>query len=146
MSFQNADPHWRGAVALPATRPAPAAGRVARGRQAHVAGGLAEDAVARCLQTAGLTILARRWRGKAGEIDLICRDGACLVFVEVKQAATHATAAERLGRRQMDRICAAATEYCAALPGGCDREMRLDVALVDALGRVEHLVNAFTEA
>lgn len=120
--------------------------RRTRGRLAQLSGVLAEDTVARHLEALGLTVLARRWRGTVGEIDLICRDGDCLVFVEVKQAATHADAAQRLGRNQMDRICAAACEYCVAKAGGMDREMRFDVALVDALGRVELLINAFAEA
>lgn len=128
-----------------ATRPVPPV-RHMRGRLAQLSGVLAEDMVARHLEALGLTVLARRWRGTVGEIDLICRDGDCLVFVEVKQAATHADAAQRLGRNQMDRICAAACEYCVAKAGGMDREMRFDVALVDALGRVELLINAFAEA
>lgn len=126
-------------------RPAPPLRRM-RGRLAQLSGLLAEDVVARHLEAAGLRVLVRRWRGTAGEIDLICGDGDCLVFVEVKQAATHADAAQRLGRNQMDRICAAACEYCATKPDGLDREMRFDVALVDALGRVDLLVNAFAEA
>lgn len=126
-------------------RPAPRI-RQARGRLAHLSGAMAEDAVSRRLVAAGLHVLARRWRGAAGEIDMICKDGECLVFVEVKQGRTLAEAGQRLGRRQMDRICAAANEYCADLPDGALTEMRFDVALVDALGQVEILQNAFAEA
>jgi putative endonuclease len=35
------------------------------------------------LRAAGLTILATNWRCPAGELDIIARDGATLVFVEV---------------------------------------------------------------
>ena len=34
--------------------------------------------------TAGLSILDRNWRCAHGEIDLVARDGDCLVFCEVK--------------------------------------------------------------
>lgn len=113
---------------------------------ANRGGALAEDAVARLLVRAGATVLARRWRGTAGEIDLVCRIGSCVVFVEVKSARHHAEAAGRLDRRQMDRICRTACEFCAKLPSGQATEMRFDVALVDGMGRVELLENAFCEA
>jgi putative endonuclease len=44
----------------------------------------AERAAAEFLQEAGLAVLERNVRFAHGEIDLICRDGAVLVFVEVK--------------------------------------------------------------
>jgi len=51
--------------------------RQARGREA-------EDAAARFLERAGLAIVERNVRFRAGELDLVCRDGARWVFVEVK--------------------------------------------------------------
>lgn len=120
--------------------------RARAGRQAWHSGCMAEDQIASRYRVAGCDILARRWRGKAGEIDLIVREGSTIVFVEVKASATHGCAAERLGRRQMDRICQAACEYCSRLPDGQATEMRFDAALVDSLGRVEILRNAFGEA
>ncbi|MGH7353942.1 MAG: YraN family protein [Candidatus Rokuibacteriota bacterium] len=44
----------------------------------------AEDAAARALERAGLTVVERNVRFRAGELDLVCRDGAAWVFVEVK--------------------------------------------------------------
>ncbi|SNT74351.1 YraN family protein [Paracoccus seriniphilus] len=117
--------------------------RQRRGRLANLSGAMAEDLVADRLQAQGMELLHRRWRGASGEVDLIARDGACMVFVEVKQARSHDVAAQRLNRAQMDRICNAAIEYCAALPSGMDSEMRFDAALVDAMGRVEIIRNAF---
>lgn len=117
-----------------------------RGMVANLSGAMAEDAVATLYQAAGYQVLARRWRGQAGEIDLICQLGDCTVFVEVKSAGTHLQAAERLQRRQMDRICLAACEYSADLSAGLASEMRFDAALVDLLGRVEIIENAFGEA
>lgn len=113
------------------------------GKLSYLAGHSAEDAVARRYAGAGLPIAAIRWRGSAGEIDLVVRDGAGLVFVEVKKSRSHARAAESLGRRQMDRIYAAASEYLAGEPEGQMTDVRFDVALVDGAGRIEVIENAF---
>ena len=54
-------------------------------RAAHLKLGRQGEAFAcRLLQTKGYDILARNWRIKAGELDIVARDGAMLVFVEVK--------------------------------------------------------------
>ncbi len=53
---------------------------------AHLArGAAAEQLAARYLQVRGLKILARNLRCKAGELDLVCLDGAVLAIVEVRQ-------------------------------------------------------------
>jgi putative endonuclease len=44
----------------------------------------AEEAAARWLTGAGLIVVARNVRFPEGEIDLVCREGDCWVFVEVK--------------------------------------------------------------
>jgi putative endonuclease len=112
-----------------------------RGARAYLSGLAAEEGVTRHYGRRG-HVLARRWRGTGGEIDVIARDGEDTVFVEVKSSSTHARAAEALGRRQTRRIFAAATEYMATLPDGLASCVRFDVALVDALGRIEVIENA----
>lgn len=67
----------------------------------------------------------------APEIDLILRDGAALIFVEVKQSRSFARAAESLSARQMQRIYRSAEEFLAGEPAGSLTEVRFDVALVD---------------
>ncbi|MBI3228698.1 MAG: YraN family protein [Burkholderiales bacterium] len=47
-----------------------------------------EDAALAYLQQRGLVLLERNFRCKAGEIDLIMRDGAQLIFVEVRLRAS----------------------------------------------------------
>ncbi|MCB2136295.1 MAG: YraN family protein [Rhodobacteraceae bacterium] len=107
-------------------------------------GGLAaEEQVADHYRRLGMTIAARRWRGRCGEIDLIARDGAAVVCVEVKRAATHAAAAERVSAHQRARICAAASEFIAFEPAGQDTDLRFNVALVDGAGHIEVIENAF---
>lgn len=54
------------------------------GRAGQGAGAQAEALAASFLQGQGLEILARNVRYPGGELDLICRDGAALVFVEVR--------------------------------------------------------------
>lgn len=113
------------------------------GLVSYRAGMAAEDAVARHYIDSGHVLAASRWRGASGEIDLVMREGASVVFVEVKKAATHAEAALRLTSRQMGRIYASAAEFLAGEPDGQATESRFDVALVDSYGRIEVLENAF---
>ena len=113
------------------------------GAVSYHAGRVAEDQVAAQYQARGLTIAARRWRGSAGEIDLILRDGPVLIFVEVKKAETLEDAAWRLGPTQIGRICGAASEFVAGEPHGQDTEMRFDLARVAGQGALRIIENAF---
>jgi putative endonuclease len=90
----------------------------------------------------GVRIIARRWRGRSGEIDLVCAEGTTTVFVEVKRAENFAAAAHSLLPPQIARIFAAASEFAASLPAGQDSDMRFDVALVDGTGQIEIIENA----
>lgn len=131
---------------IDAARPVPRGSvqaRVARGVAAHASGHAAERLVADRYADRGCAILERCWRSPAGEVDLVLRDGAAVVFVEVKKAETHDLAAQRISRRQMDRICQAALLFTDRLQSGSLTEMRFDAALVDAAGRVEIVENAF---
>lgn len=112
------------------------------GRLNHHAGLAAEAQVAAHFMRAGLAVRERRWRGPGGEIDLICGDADGLVFVEVKKARDHAGALARVTPRQLDRIRASAEAYAARMPRGSLTEMRIDLALVDAQGRIEIVENA----
>ena len=99
--------------------------------------------MAQLYQHSGRLVVERRWRGISGEIDLIARDGDAVIFIEVKQSKTHALAAEHLSERQMQRICLAASEYLGGEPDGLNTSSRFDVALVDGVGRIEIMENAF---
>ena len=89
----------------------------------------------------GVRNLASRWRGTAGEIDLVLHDGAQVVFVEVKRAANFDRAIESLGSRQVARILQTAEEYLESEPGGSLTECRFDLALVDDAGRARIVKN-----
>ncbi|MBI1218361.1 MAG: hypothetical protein GC186_07415 [Rhodobacteraceae bacterium] len=113
-----------------------------RGAMAYLAGLAAEASVERLYATEGRQIAARRWRGTGGEIDLIARDGAGLIFIEVKQSRGFEEAAAHLSAGQIGRLYAAASEFMAGEPRGLDTDARFDVALVDGGGRVRILENA----
>ena len=113
------------------------------GARSFHAGFAAEALVEQFYARSGRHVCARRWRGSAGEIDLIARDGAEVIFIEVKQSRTHGLAAEHLSPRQMARIYGAASEFIAGEPAGQLTPVRFDVALVDGKGEIEILENAF---
>ncbi len=113
------------------------------GARSYHAGLAAEAAVEQFYTRSGRVVCARRWRGSGGEIDLIARDGAEVIFIEVKQSATHQLAAEHLSERQMGRIYGAASEFIGGEPAGQLTPVRFDVALVDGRGMIEIIENAF---
>ena len=53
----------------------------------RASGNLFEDQACAFLQAQGLSLLARNWSCRFGEIDLIMQDGKYRVFVEVRAAA-----------------------------------------------------------
>lgn len=114
-----------------------------RGRRAWLSGQAAEEAVAGLYRQRGLRILARRWRGISGEIDLVLRAPDTYVFCEVKCAATHDLALQRLRKGQLERIYHAASEYIGLTPEGQLAPVRFDVAAVDGTGAVQVIEAAF---
>lgn len=114
-----------------------------RSKMSYHAGASAELQIAQDYERRGFCIDRLRWRSPAGEIDLIVRDGAALVFVEVKKSRDFARAAERITSRQQARIYASAECFLANEPAGMDTEVRFDVALVDGHGAVRIVENAF---
>ncbi|MFD9414732.1 YraN family protein [Streptomyces goshikiensis] len=63
-----------------------------------------EELAARRLTEAGMTVLARNWRCRSGEIDIVARDGDALVVCEVKTRRAgefeHPMAAVRPGKAE----------------------------------------------
>ena len=76
-------------------------------------GDLGEDAAARYLKGRGYRMLERNWRYRQWELDLICRDGDTVVFVEVKTRAakTMGIPADGLNRKKQARLVKAASQY-----------------------------------
>jgi putative endonuclease len=107
-------------------------------------GARAEDLCAELLRRAGLRVLARNWRCRHGEIDLVAEEGATLVFAEVRyrRGQGFGGAAESVTAAKRARLLAAARLYLMRRP---DADCRFDVLLLDSLeaGRIEWIRNAF---
>lgn len=112
------------------------------GRMAYHSGQSAEAQVAADYQRRGHRLEARRWRGAAGEVDLVFSANGEIIFVEVKRARSFAKAAQRISPCQQRRICAAAEEYLGTQPAGALTPMRVDAAFVNGFGEVKVLENA----
>lgn len=86
---------------------------IAHPTPAQAAGGDAEDSAAGFLERHGLRVVGRNYRTRLGEIDLIARDAAVLVFVEVRlrRSARYGGALESITARKRARIAAAARQY-----------------------------------
>ena len=105
-------------------------------------GSEAEHAAADYLATRGLRLVERNWRCKGGEIDLVMRDGATLVFVEVRArgGAAFGGAAASITAAKQARVILAARHYLAAK--GLDAPCRFDAVLIQG-GRLTWLKGAF---
>jgi putative endonuclease len=108
------------------------------------AGARAEELCAELLRGAGLRVLARNWRCRHGEIDLVAEEGRTLVFAEVRyrRDPRFGGAAESVTAAKRARLLAAARLYLMRRP---DAECRFDVLLLDSLegGRIQWIRNAF---
>lgn len=121
------------------------------GRQ--IVGRRGEDCVATYLERQGYAIIARNWRTRRGELDIVARDGEWLVFVEVR--------ARQVGRRpagpvlgapedsvtptKQRQLAAMVEEYLFQAPW--DGPKRIDVVAVElavdgALQRLAHYRDA----
>ena len=91
----------------------------------------------------GMRSLERRFRTKAGEIDLIMQDGDTLVFVEVKTRmnASPGTGLLAVDRRKQKRLANAARLYLI-LKGNNRCECRFDVIEVSK-DDILYIPNAF---
>ncbi len=83
------------------------------------------------LERQGFEVLARNHATRRGEVDLVCREGTVLCFVEVRSRSRLDLGgpAESVTRAKARRVIAAATDW-ALRHGGLDREMRFDVVSV----------------
>lgn len=112
-------------------------------RQVQITG---EDAAERLLTGSGMRILARNWRTRFGELDLVAMDGSTLVFVEVKcrQADWLYDPALAVNHRKQDRLRRLAAAFLM-LERPRFQDCRFDVVSVVACSppKLRHLVDAF---
>lgn len=93
-------------------------------------GAAAEALVAERLAAQGWTILARNWRCRAGELDLVARDGATLVVVEVRarRGIRFGTPEESVDGRKQAKLAQLAAAYVQG--SGWTGAWRIDVVAV----------------
>jgi putative endonuclease len=111
-------------------------------------GELGERAAKKYLRQHGLKFLVANFRSDRGEIDLVCRDDDCLVFVEVKTRSSEewvrpAAAVNAERRRRLSR---AALDYLRLIknPQVKIRFDIVEVLLLDGSVReIRHLPNTF---
>jgi putative endonuclease len=114
-----------------------------RQRAAQKRGVDAEAAAVAALIRDGWTIRASRLRTKAGEVDIVAERGGFLALIEVKARRRLSDAAIALGLKQQARLLAAAELILAEHPDWGAAGVRFDLLLVDALGRVRRIADAF---
>lgn len=95
------------------------------------------------LKANGLTLVERNWLCRFGEIDLIMRDGATLVFVEVRQRNSQrfGGAAASIGSQKQARIERAVALYLSRLP--TMPVCRVDAVLFEGSRSAQWLRNIF---
>lgn len=110
-------------------------------------GAAGESVVAAVYEQTGWTIVARNWRCREGEVDLIVRRGGTVVFCEVKTRTSdrYGSPAEAVGPAKQQRLRRLASVWLTEHgPAG---EVRFDVAAVrphpDGTYAVELLESAF---
>ena len=107
-------------------------------------GARAEAVCEALLRAAGLRIVARNWRCRHGELDLVAEDRGTLVFAEVRlrRSTAFGGAAQSITAAKRARLVAAAGLYAARHPR---MPCRFDVLLLESVDppRVEWIRDAF---
>ncbi len=111
-------------------------------------GTFGETKAANYLKRRGYQILCRNYRTKAGELDIIAKDGDCVVFVEVKTRTNleYGTPAEAVSYYKQSHMLRAAQYYL--MQYGNETECRFDVIEVMlpknklfCVAKINHLKN-----
>ena len=112
-------------------------------------GARGEDAAVAFLKRVGMSIEARNWTCKQGEVDIVCRDGETLVFVEVKtrKGTDQGTPEEAITPTKQKKYLRLARAYLAGL-GGEEPPVRFDVISIlvfdEERALLRHHRSAFT--
>jgi len=114
----------------------------------HETGLAGQEAAEKFLQSNGYEVLARNYRLKTGEIDLIVKGGEYIVFVEVKfrKGLGYGYPREAVGYAKQKRIMNTALHYLARHKL-TNADIRFDVVeVLEQQGQlyISHIENAFT--
>ena len=107
-----------------------------------------EEAAEAFLRENGCRILARNFRSRRGEVDIIAQEAERIIFTEVKtwdglsaDALEHA-----VGRVKQERIVRTARYFLVKNPQWYDFSIRFDVILLSGnMQHITHIKNAFGE-
>lgn len=100
-------------------------------------GNIGEEAAVKALKKQGYKIIARNYRSKMGEIDIIAKDGEYTVFVEVRLRKSNdfGSPADTIDKRKQQKIIKTA-QYYTVKNDIYDTPMRFDAVLINA--RIEN--------
>jgi len=115
----------------------------ARRRKSYRRGHRGEWLAAAALMAKGFRILARRYRTRLGEIDLIARRGDLVLIVEVKARPTLRAAMEAIARESERRIEGAADLWLSRQPNYGRLSVRFDMVAVLPWRWPVHVENIF---
>ena len=106
-----------------------------------------EDRAAQFLKKLGYSIVERNWHGPSGEIDIVARDGECLVFAEVKTRSRlgFGHPFEAITVSKLKRMRLLASQWCQAhsMPNIPVRLDAVSVLVVNGRVTIEHLKQVF---
>ncbi|HIE03393.1 MAG TPA: YraN family protein [Candidatus Latescibacteria bacterium] len=104
-----------------------------------------EDLAAKWLEGKGIKVLARNFRARGGEVDIVAKDGDVLAFVEVKTGRSGAFGPPEswVTLRKRAHLVKAAQVYLAKNPW--DGDVRFDVVAVEVgkCVKIRHIKDAF---
>jgi putative endonuclease len=102
-----------------------------------------ESAAAEHLEASGLRIVARNWRSRIGELDLVALDGDTVVFVEVKLRYDPFDPLEAVDGRKQHKLSRLAFDFLSR-HGMLGAPARFDVVAVEGRSlRCTHVTDAF---
>jgi len=107
-------------------------------------GQIAENEACQFLEKQGLKLVAKNYRCRTGEIDLIMQDKKELVFVEVRYRAKsdYGSALDSVDQHKIQKLVSAANHYVSK--NQPDQPMRFDVIGFDASLKPNWVTNAFS--
>jgi putative endonuclease len=96
-------------------------------------GARAEQFAFRYLLSRGLRPVARNFRTRRGELDLVMRDGDCLAFIEIRCRGRNSfvDAGHTVDQRKQRKLISCARAFLARNPAYSDWTCRFDIVGVD---------------
>jgi putative endonuclease len=125
---------------------------MSEGRGRQCLGRLWEARAAEFLERHGIAIIARGYRCRLGELDLVGRDRGGLVIVEVRarRRESKGSALETVGRPKQQRIIRATRHFLMRHPAWHAKPIRFDVVAIDGIDtdapEIRWVRNAFDAA